>query len=59
MEIDYKQLANRMIDDKIEVYGVSETIEYLYELGYNEHTLIHEFHFDAESVTATLEGREE
>ena len=59
MEVDYKKLANHMIDDKIEVYGVSETIEYLYELGYNEYTLIHEFHFDTEDVKLTLEGREE
>ena len=59
MEVDYKQLANRLIDDRIETYGVNETIEYLHELGYNEYTLIHEFHFDTEDVKLTLQGREE
>lgn len=59
MEVNYKDLANLMIDDRIEVFGLSDTIDYLHALGYDEHTLIHEFNFDAEDVKITLEGRKE
>ena len=29
-KLDYKELANRLIDDMIDVYGIRITIEHLY-----------------------------
>lgn len=58
MGIEYKVLANRLIDDRIELLGLNETILYLYELGYSFLSLVDEFHFDEEVIQEILEGRE-
>lgn len=53
-ELDYEKLANFLIDDYVEMNGLSETIEMLLGTGLTADELINDLHFDAADVVLVL-----
>ena len=53
-ELDYEKLANFLIDDYLEIHGLSETIEMLLGAGLTADELINELYFDAADVVLVL-----
>lgn len=54
LELDYEKLANFLIDDYVEMHGLSETIEMLLGTGLTADELINDLHFDAADVVLVL-----
>ena len=53
-ELDYEKLANFLIDDYVEMHGLSETIEMLLGAGLTTDELINDLYFDAADVVLVL-----
>lgn len=56
--VDYKELLNRLLDDRCDLYGARNTISYLLDEGYTRDDLI-ELDFDEEDVDYVIKALEE
>lgn len=52
--IDYKRLANELIDSMIQVSGLWETIEFLLDFHISKEQLIQELNFDRNDVEQVM-----
>lgn len=50
-----KEALNRLIDDRIDMYGIRNTICYLLDIGYAPANIINDLRFDEEDVKAVVE----
>ena len=50
----YKLIADEMIDSRIEAYGVTDTVQWLYESGVSITRLVEVLHFDPNDVRAAV-----
>lgn len=57
-KLDYKELANRMIDDMIDVYGIRITIEHLYNYGLTKENF-NELEFSGKEVDNIIKEYED
>lgn len=57
-KLDYKELANRLIDDMIDVYGIRITIEHLYNYGLTKENF-NELEFSGKEVDNIIKEYED
>jgi len=56
--VDYKELMNKLLDDRCDLYGSRNTISYLLDDGYTRDDLI-ELNFDEDDVDLVIKALEE
>lgn len=56
--IDYKWLANHLIDSMIHVSGLAETIEFLLNAHVSKEQLIEELDFDPNDIERVMQNTE-
>ena len=55
--LDYEKLANRLIDDRIDLFGYANTLNYLVDMGCSEEDLL-KLGFDREDAVKALNEEE-
>ena len=56
--VDYKELLNRLLDDRCDLFGTRNTISYLLDEGYTRDDLI-ELDFDEDEVDFVIKALDE